>query len=152
MAKVKELGSEIEGLIIKELKDVSKDVRETMARAVTSKRPELIEGKLKEFVERANKLVGISKVTLTKDLKELIKEVAKTELRPELAEKISELVSKPVKEVEHQVRAIAESLVKAEAKEGEELVEKFRRVEVSRELPPIIRPRAELRPELRQTT
>jgi BMFP domain-containing protein YqiC len=143
--KLKELGSEVEKVIIQELKDVSKEVREAMAQAVASKKPEVLEGKIKELVERMDKLVPIGKVVLPKEPKEFMKEVIKTELRPDIAEEVSKLVSKPIKEVETQIKAIAEKVVKTEAKKPEELVTKVSKVEVSKELPPIVKPRAELR-------
>jgi hypothetical protein len=143
--KLKELGPEVEKVVIQELKDVSKEVREVMAQAVASKKPEVLEGKIKELVERMGKFVSVGKVVLSKEPKEFMKEVIKTELKPDLAEEVSKLVSKPIKEVETQIKALAEKVVKAEAKAPEELVTKVSKVEVSKELPPVVKPRAELR-------
>ena len=145
MVKLKELGPEVEKVIVQELKDVGKEVREAMAQAVASKKPEVLEGKIKELVERMGKFVPVGKVVLTKEPKEFMKEVIKTELRSDLVEEVSKLVSKPIKEVETQIKALAEKVVSAEAKKPEELVTKVSKVEVSKELPPVVKSRAELR-------
>jgi len=141
--QLSELGPEIEDLIIKELKDVSKKVKEAMVQAVASKRPEVLEGSLKELIEKSDKLVGIGKAVLSEEPKEIIKDVMKAELTPNVAEKISMFVGKGF--TDRDIKSLVKEVMEAEVKPGEELISKVGRIEESREVPPVVRPRAELR-------
>lgn len=138
--RLREIGPDIADAVIKELRHSISEVRG----GLVSRRPEVVEGRLRELVEKVGKLAPVVRAAVGEP-ELVVKEVARTELRPDLAEEVGKLVGRPAKEAEPQIKAITEKIVRAELATQEEVASRMYKVEAGKETLQAVRPKAELR-------
>jgi len=142
-SRLREISSELEKTLVRELRDVGRELREVVGRAVSARRPEVVAGEVREIIERLGRLVPVVRAVVGEP-GDFMRSILKTEVRPAVAEEVVRVVGKPAV-AEPDVRALAERLTKAETRGAEELYARVSRVEEGREVPPVARGRAELR-------
>jgi hypothetical protein len=141
-AKLREIGSELEKAIVREIRDAGRELREAIGRAVAARRPEVVAGEVRGVVERLGKIAPVVRA-VSAEPEELVRRILAAEVRPAVAGEVARVVGRPAT-AEEVARVLAEGL-KAEARGAEELHAKVSRVEEGREVPPVARARAELR-------
>ena len=141
-AKLREISSELEKTLVREIRDAGRELREAIGRAVAARRPEVVAGEVRGVVERLGKIAPVVRAVSAKP-EELVRRILAAEVRPAVAEEIARVVGRPAT-AEEVARVLAEGL-KAELRGAEELHTKVSRVEEGREVPPVAKARAELR-------
>jgi len=141
-AKLREISSELEKTLVREIRDAGRELREAIGRAVAARRPEVVAGEVRGVVERLGRLAPVVRA-VSAEPEELVRRILAAEVRPAVAEEIARVVGRPAT-AEEVARVLAEGL-KAELRGAEELHTKVSRVEEGREVPPVAKARAELR-------
>jgi hypothetical protein len=141
-SRLREISSELEKTLVREIRDAGRELREAVGRAVAARRPEVVAGEIREVVERLGKMAPVVRA-VSAEPEELARRILAAEVRPSVAEEVARVVGRPAT-AEEVTRILTERL-KAEVRGAEELHTKVSRVEEGRELPPVARARAELR-------
>jgi hypothetical protein len=140
--KLREVGPELEKALMREIRDTGRELREVVGRAVAARRPEVVVGEIRGVVERLGRLAPVVRA-VSAEPEELVRRILAAEVRPTVAEEVARVVGRPA--VAEEVTRVLTERLKTEAKGAEELYARASRVEEGREVPPIVKARAELR-------
>ena len=141
-SRLREISSELEKTLVRELRDVGRELREVVGRAVSARRPEVVAGELRGIVERLSKIAPVVRA-VSMEPEELARRILTAEVRSSVAEEVARVVGRPAT-AEEVIKVLTERL-KTETRGAEELYARVSRVEEGREVPPVARGRAELR-------
>jgi hypothetical protein len=144
-ARLREVGPELERVLVREIRDTGRELREVVGRAVVGRRPEVLVGEIREIVEKLGRLAPVVRAVAAEP-EEFVRRILKTEVRPIVAEEVVRVVGRPA--VAEEVTKVLVERLKAETRESEELyarTPRVERVEEGKEVPPAVKARAELR-------
>jgi hypothetical protein len=141
-SRLREISSELEKALVREIGDAGRELRETVGRAVAARRPEVVAGEVRGVVERLGKIAPVVRA-VSAEPEELVRRILAAEVRPAVAEEVARVVGRPA--TAEEVAKVLTERLKAEVRGAEELHTKVSRVEEGREVPPAVRGRAELR-------